>query len=173
MNTVYNEASWLRDRRYTESLHGVPQFILYAELLNMASKKKEEQNLKTLRELISQPHNKQCLECHQKGPTYVDMTTCGFICTQCSGYLWVLLVCWVGIQPCVGKNPLWVTGALLCFLYSRGINPPHRVKSVSMTTFSEAELDKLRNGGNEVRAFHWVRSDRADGCCPTLIPYPC
>ena len=32
----------------------------------------------------------------------------------------------------------------------RGLNPPHRVKSISMTTFSENELELLKNGGNEV-----------------------
>jgi Arf-GAP domain and FG repeat-containing protein 1 len=84
-----------------------------------AQKKKEETSLKLLRELISLPNNKQCFECQQKGPTYVDMTTCAFICTQCSGFL-------------------------------RGINPPHRVKSVSMTTFNNDEIQKLKSGGNEV-----------------------
>ena len=39
---------------------------------------------------------------------------------------------------------------LVCNLYRRGMNPPHRVKSVSMTTFNEAEIDKLKKGGNEV-----------------------
>ena len=38
----------------------------------------------------------------------------------------------------------------VCNLYRRGVNPPHRVKSVSMTTFNEAEIDKLKKGGNEV-----------------------
>lgn len=33
----------------------------------------------------------------------------------------------------------------------RGLNPPHRVKSISMTTFSQDEIDQLRKGGNEVR----------------------
>ena len=32
----------------------------------------------------------------------------------------------------------------------RGLNPPHRVKSISMTTFSPAEIQALKNGGNEV-----------------------
>ena len=34
--------------------------------------------------------------------------------------------------------------------HSRGLNPPHRVKSVSITTFTDEELAKLKNGGNEV-----------------------
>ena len=58
-----------------------------SSLTKAAQKKREEQSLKMVRELISQPHNKECLECHQKGPTYVDITTFGFVCTQCGGYL--------------------------------------------------------------------------------------
>lgn len=34
------------------------------------------------------------------------------------------------------------------------MNPPHRVKSISMTTFSEAEIELLKKGGNEV--IEWV-----------------
>ena len=36
-------------------------------------------------------------------------------------------------------------------LSRRGLNPPHRVKSISMTTFSEDELTLLKDGGNEAR----------------------
>ena len=32
----------------------------------------------------------------------------------------------------------------------RGLNPPHRLKSISMTTFTDAEIESLRGGGNEV-----------------------
>lgn len=32
----------------------------------------------------------------------------------------------------------------------RGLNPPHRVKSISMTTFSQQEVEFLQNHGNEV-----------------------
>lgn len=32
----------------------------------------------------------------------------------------------------------------------RGLNPPHRIKSISMTTFSEQEIKLLKEGGNEV-----------------------
>ena len=53
----------------------------------VSKKRKEEENLKALRELTSHEHNKKCLECHQRGITYVDMTTNGFVCVQCSGYL--------------------------------------------------------------------------------------
>ena len=51
------------------------------------AKKKEEQNLKALRELTALPANKKCQECQQRGTTYADMTTFGFVCTACSGYL--------------------------------------------------------------------------------------
>lgn len=50
-------------------------------------KKQDELNLKILRELTSLEHNKKCLECGQRGITYADMTTAGFVCVQCSGYL--------------------------------------------------------------------------------------
>ena len=35
-------------------------------------------------------------------------------------------------------------------LRRRGLNPPHRVKSISMTSFSQAEIDQLKKSGNEV-----------------------
>lgn len=41
----------------------------------------------------------------------------------------------------------------------RGLNPPHRVKSISMTTFSQQEVEFLQNHGNEVgqlSPFGWV-----------------
>ena len=52
-----------------------------------AKKRLEEQNLKVLRELTALPENRKCAECQQKGITYADMTTSGFVCTQCSGHL--------------------------------------------------------------------------------------
>jgi hypothetical protein len=33
-------------------------------------------------------------------------------------------------------------------LYRRGINPPHRIKSISMSTFTAEEVDSLRMRGN-------------------------
>ena len=39
------------------------------------------------------------------------------------------------------------------YLPRRGLNPPHRIKSISMTTFSEEEIKHLKEGGNEVRAY--------------------
>lgn len=38
----------------------------------------------------------------------------------------------------------------VCFCFRRGLNPPHRVKSISMTTFSQQEVEFLQNHGNEV-----------------------
>ncbi|KAK3745103.1 hypothetical protein QZH41_015080 [Actinostola sp. cb2023] len=85
-----------------------------------AKKKQDEKNLKLLRELASQPHNKKCFDCGQRGPTYVNMTIGSFVCTSCSGIL-------------------------------RGLNPPQRVKSISMTSFTPQEIEFLQGAGNEVR----------------------
>lgn len=54
-----------------------------------SNKKKieEENNLKTLREIVALPHNKHCFDCNQRGPTYVNMTIGSFVCTACSGLL--------------------------------------------------------------------------------------
>lgn len=52
-----------------------------------AKKKQDEKNLKILRELVSLPGNKECFDCHQRGPTYVNMTIGSFVCTSCSGML--------------------------------------------------------------------------------------
>ena len=35
----------------------------------------------------SVPENKECFDCGQKGPTYVNMTVGAFVCTKCSGML--------------------------------------------------------------------------------------
>lgn len=37
--------------------------------------------------LQSDPANKQCFDCGQRGPTYVNMTIGAFVCTKCSGML--------------------------------------------------------------------------------------
>ncbi|XP_050176306.1 arf-GAP domain and FG repeat-containing protein 2 [Myiozetetes cayanensis] len=50
-------------------------------------------------------------------------------------------------------------GSLVCTACSgalRGLNPPHRVKSISMTTFSEAEVLFLQERGNEVCRRVWL-----------------
>ncbi|CAL8383866.1 unnamed protein product [Arctogadus glacialis] len=51
----------------------------------------------------------------------------------------------------------------------RGLNPPHRVKSISMTTFSQQEVEFLQNHGNEVGRRTWLClfDPKADGCSDT------
>ncbi|XP_067879724.1 arf-GAP domain and FG repeat-containing protein 1-like isoform X2 [Heterodontus francisci] len=90
-----------------------------------ARRKQEEKHLKLVRELGARPHNRQCFECEQRGPTYIDITVGSFVCTSCSGIL-------------------------------RGLNPPHRVKSISMTTFTEQEIEFLQSHGNEVCRQIWL-----------------
>ncbi|XP_076454141.1 uncharacterized protein LOC143289142 isoform X1 [Babylonia areolata] len=82
-------------------------------------KKQDEKHLKMLREMVALPSNKTCFDCHQRGPTYVNMTIGSFVCTSCSGIL-------------------------------RGLNPPHRVKSISMASFTPDEMDFLKSHGNEL-----------------------
>lgn len=90
-----------------------------------AKKKQDEKNLKILRELVSLPGNKECFDCHQRGPTYVNMTIGSFVCTSCSGML-------------------------------RGLTPPHRVKSITMATFTPEEIDFIKERGNEYCARIWL-----------------
>ncbi|XP_078056930.1 arf-GAP domain and FG repeat-containing protein 2-like [Mustelus asterias] len=90
-----------------------------------ARRKQEEKHLRLVRELGARSHNRQCFECEQRGPTYIDITVGSFVCTSCSGIL-------------------------------RGLNPPHRVKSISMTTFTEQEIEFLQSHGNEVCRQIWL-----------------
>lgn len=55
--------------------------------MKSVKKKQDEKNLKILRELVSLPGNKECFDCRQRGPTYVNMTIGSFVCTSCSGML--------------------------------------------------------------------------------------
>uniref|UniRef100_A0A1B0AJR0 Arf-GAP domain-containing protein n=1 Tax=Glossina pallidipes TaxID=7398 RepID=A0A1B0AJR0_GLOPL len=51
-------------------------------------KKQDDKYLEALRELITLGGgNRQCFDCGQKGPTYVNMTIGSFVCTRCSGVL--------------------------------------------------------------------------------------
>jgi len=51
-------------------------------------KKQDDKYLLALRELVnSGAGNRQCFDCNQKGPTYVNMTIGSFVCTRCSGVL--------------------------------------------------------------------------------------
>lgn len=90
-------------------------------------KKQDDKYLLALRELVvsGTGSNRQCFDCGQKGPTYVNMTIGSFVCTRCSGVL-------------------------------RGLTPPHRVKSISMATFTQDEIDFLRSHGNELCAKTWL-----------------
>ncbi|XP_061664463.1 arf-GAP domain and FG repeat-containing protein 2 isoform X2 [Syngnathoides biaculeatus] len=61
-------------------------------------------------------------------------------------------------QPGVTYTDVTV-GAFVCTSCSgilRGLNPPHRVKSISMTTFSQQEVEFLQNHGNEVCRRTWL-----------------
>lgn len=54
----------------------------------MVRKKQDDKYLEALRELITTGGgNRQCFDCGQKGPTYVNMTIGSFVCTRCSGVL--------------------------------------------------------------------------------------
>ena len=99
-----------------------------------SKRKQDEKNLKTLREIVSRPFNRQCFDCHQRGPTYANMTIGSFVCTACSGKL-------------------------------RGITPPHRVKSISMASFTPDEIDVLNVCGEELGFFFGgvLRTDGAGG----------
>uniref|UniRef100_A0A1B6CQD2 Arf-GAP domain-containing protein n=1 Tax=Clastoptera arizonana TaxID=38151 RepID=A0A1B6CQD2_9HEMI len=101
----------------------------------MASVKKklDEYHLKVLRQLVTLPANKQCFDCNQRGPTYVNVTIGSFVCTTCSGML-------------------------------RGLTPPHRVKSISMATFTPEEIDFIKARGNEYCHRIWL------GLCDNQLP---
>ncbi|XP_022128411.2 arf-GAP domain and FG repeat-containing protein 1 [Pieris rapae] len=88
-------------------------------------RKQDDKNLEILRELISQNGNKYCLDCNQRGPTYVNTTIGSFVCSKCSGML-------------------------------RGLTPPHRVKSISMATFTPEEIEFIRVRGNDYCRRVWL-----------------
>ncbi|XP_059049854.1 arf-GAP domain and FG repeat-containing protein 1 [Achroia grisella] len=88
-------------------------------------RKQDDKNLEILRELISLNGNKYCLDCNQRGPTYVNTTIGSFVCSKCSGML-------------------------------RGLTPPHRVKSISMATFTPEELEFIKTRGNDYCRRVWL-----------------
>ena len=51
----------------------------------MTTRALEEKRLKRLRDLMSQPDNKRCMDCLEKGPIYLCGTFGTFVCTTCSG----------------------------------------------------------------------------------------
>lgn len=63
---------------------------------------------------------------------------------------------------CEQRGPTYAnmsTGAFVCTSCSgilRGLNPPHRVKSISMTTFTQQEIEFLQKHGNEVCKQIWL-----------------
>lgn len=77
-------------------------------------------------------------------------------CTPCSAAAGGCV--WGGLPSCVDS----LTSENLSIspvCPRRGLNPPHRVKSISMTTFSQQEVEFLQNHGNEVgelSPFGWV-----------------
>ncbi|KAI8035407.1 hypothetical protein M5D96_011850 [Drosophila gunungcola] len=59
------------------------------ETMAVVRKKQDDKYLLALRELVASGSggNRQCFDCGQKGPTYVNMTIGSFVCTRCSGVL--------------------------------------------------------------------------------------
>ncbi|KAE8604737.1 hypothetical protein XENTR_v10014813 [Xenopus tropicalis] len=63
---------------------------------------------------------------------------------------------------CDQRGPTYAnmtTGAFVCTSCSgilRGLNPPHRVKSISMTTFTQQEIEFLQKHGNDVCKQIWL-----------------
>lgn len=56
-------------------------------------------------------------------------------------------------SPPINRPAVLVAFYFSFFLFvshRRGLNPPHRVKSISMTTFTEPEVVFLQSRGNEV-----------------------
>lgn len=75
----------------------------------------------------------------------------------------------LGAQPankrcfdCQQRGPTYVdmtTGAFVCTSCSgilRGLNPPHRVKSISMTSFTPEEIEFIKRKGNEYCRHVWL-----------------
>lgn len=52
----------------------------------------------------------------------------------------------------------------LPLFYRRGLNPPHRVKSITMTTFTPEEIEQIKNKGNEFCKYVWL--GLYDSRCP-------
>ncbi|XP_072317746.1 arf-GAP domain and FG repeat-containing protein 1a isoform X9 [Eucyclogobius newberryi] len=63
---------------------------------------------------------------------------------------------------CDQRGPTYANmtvGSFVCTSCSgilRGLNPPHRVKSISMTTFTQSEIEFLQKHGNEVCKPIWL-----------------
>ncbi|KJH42446.1 putative GTP-ase activating protein [Dictyocaulus viviparus] len=122
--------------------------------LNAQKKRQDERNLRTLRELSALPGNRFCFECGQRGPTYVNITHGSFCCTTCSEKL-------IRIPY---STPAYFPRFFLLKIFDydpfsiwrRGLNPPHRVKSISMATFTNEEIERIRSLGNEENSHTWL-----------------
>ncbi|GMT04457.1 hypothetical protein PENTCL1PPCAC_26631, partial [Pristionchus entomophagus] len=63
---------------------------------------------------------------------------------------------------CTTRGPTYVditTNSFCCSTCAgvlRGINPPHRIKSISMATFTCEEVETLKMGGNELNRRTWM-----------------
>ena len=58
-----------------------------AAVVSNARRKQDERHMRELRALAALDDNRVCFDCHQRGPTYVNMTVGAFVCTSCSGLL--------------------------------------------------------------------------------------
>ncbi|KAF8561800.1 hypothetical protein P879_10321 [Paragonimus westermani] len=47
----------------------------------------QDRVLKVLRVMVAHDENRYCFDCHQRGPTYVNITIGSFVCTNCGGAL--------------------------------------------------------------------------------------
>lgn len=61
----------------------------------------------------------------------------------------------INIQNCVSSNNInscvtYYFNTIHILFFRRGLTPPHRVKSISMATFSTEEIDFIKSRGNEV-----------------------
>lgn len=70
-----------------EKVHTKKLCYYFTSKMAASRRKQDDKNLEILRELISLNGNKYCLDCNQRGPTYVNTTIGSFVCSKCSGML--------------------------------------------------------------------------------------
>ena len=108
-----------------------------SKITNIRKVKQDDKFSIAIRDIqSSNPANKKCFDCDQRGPTYLNMTIGSFVCTKCSGML-------------RGKKmPAYRDlHHIICAVALTGINPPHRIKSISMSSFTSDEVEMIRNKG--------------------------
>jgi len=102
-------------------------------MANASKRGLEDKHQKILRQLLTLPENKKCMDCKEKGPFYACTTFGTFVCPTCSG-----------IHREFG----------------------HRVKSISLATFTSEEVKFLQEMGNgNARAIwlaHWTPADYSE-----------